>query len=545
MLNYIPDIYPDELFYSYICRIYQHNGFFQYQKQFAEELFGDGYLALNKCFCNNVKEPYRDIIRGDTPYGIFLEEHTLFRFYTRYYSLEKKHDSQLMLTEKPTQLNKRLKSVIRMDSQKEERLKFCPQCVREDREFYGETYWHTIHQVPYLHICPKHGCSLAISGVTIRTVQEPLMPAEQNIAGETEYYDDGQPPAFAEYLSRLAAEPLDRQREAVYRDILLEFLTKAGYTYPLSDTIQIARLAEDLTKFQGKSGIGPDKPWTRDRLERVLGLIRINPYDISLLAYFLHIPAERLIHPEKHPEVTRETVKRVIPMLVKLGKSYRQVSQFLDIPLETIQNVSEEAGAFSQTKHPPGEKDTGRIEKERKFWLSLLETRPKDTYAELCAISPEVRKRLRWLRENDREWAMEHMPKKKPPGIKVDYQALDEAYCIKVPEIVRKLKEDSGQVPIRITKKAIVKLLDERITGRPGKFPHTIKEIDKYVQTPGEYFARKLEWVIRHKFQEHETINFSQLKRRASISQKQLIRYKAEIEQICSPETVFIYHNLF
>ena len=34
--------------------------------------------------------------------------------------------------------------------------RFCPLCVEDDRECYGETYWHRIHQVPGVDICSIH-----------------------------------------------------------------------------------------------------------------------------------------------------------------------------------------------------------------------------------------------------------------------------------------------------------------------------------------------------------------------------------------------------
>ena len=36
-------------------------------------------------------------------------------------------------------------------------LRFCPSCLTEDDETYGESYWHRIHQLPGVFICPKHG----------------------------------------------------------------------------------------------------------------------------------------------------------------------------------------------------------------------------------------------------------------------------------------------------------------------------------------------------------------------------------------------------
>ena len=44
----------------------------------------------------------------------------------------------------------------------------CPECEKEDRERYGASYLHRIHQIPGITKCPHHGCSL----VNVKTGEE-------------------------------------------------------------------------------------------------------------------------------------------------------------------------------------------------------------------------------------------------------------------------------------------------------------------------------------------------------------------------------------
>ncbi|MBP1763253.1 MAG: hypothetical protein H6Q65_311 [Firmicutes bacterium] len=39
-------------------------------------------------------------------------------------------------------------------------LKYCPTCLAEDLQKYGEGYWRTIHQVPGVNVCPTHRVEL-------------------------------------------------------------------------------------------------------------------------------------------------------------------------------------------------------------------------------------------------------------------------------------------------------------------------------------------------------------------------------------------------
>ena len=46
--------------------------------------------------------------------------------------------------------------------------KFCPACLEEDIEKYGEIYWHRIHQVSGVLFCPKHDLFLQDTSINVR-----------------------------------------------------------------------------------------------------------------------------------------------------------------------------------------------------------------------------------------------------------------------------------------------------------------------------------------------------------------------------------------
>ena len=50
-------------------------------------------------------------------------------------------------------------------------LRFCPTCAAEDREQYGEWFWHRQHQVPGVHLCSKHHVWLEVSPVQLANRQ--------------------------------------------------------------------------------------------------------------------------------------------------------------------------------------------------------------------------------------------------------------------------------------------------------------------------------------------------------------------------------------
>ena len=47
-------------------------------------------------------------------------------------------------------------------------LRFCPECNKRDYQAYGELYWHRVHQIPGVLICPEHKVMLKNSTVLYR-----------------------------------------------------------------------------------------------------------------------------------------------------------------------------------------------------------------------------------------------------------------------------------------------------------------------------------------------------------------------------------------
>src|SRR4030095_7232407 len=60
-------------------------------------------------------------------------------------------------------------------------LRYCPACVAEDRWQYGEAYWHRLHQVPGVIVCPHHAAWLESSSLYVfhRGQHRRFLKAEQ------------------------------------------------------------------------------------------------------------------------------------------------------------------------------------------------------------------------------------------------------------------------------------------------------------------------------------------------------------------------------
>ncbi|WP_097006944.1 TniQ family protein [Lacrimispora amygdalina] len=159
MLSYFPIPYPDELWYSVLCRYHVRSGNIS-DIYTMKELFGNTskYMSVGSFFPNNsIYYIYKQL--PDTIFNIdeIILNHTLFNYFCRMRTYEEK----IKMIEMIKKGNSKIPiSYWRTSTKKNNTLKFCPICKKEDNEKYGESYWHCSHQIPLISICKKHKCRL-------------------------------------------------------------------------------------------------------------------------------------------------------------------------------------------------------------------------------------------------------------------------------------------------------------------------------------------------------------------------------------------------
>ena len=64
--------------------------------------------------------------------------------------------------------------------------KYCPKCALRDRECYGEAYWHRVHQLQGVTVCPEHGVPLIESAVRRNRAESRIEAAAELVIGSEE-----------------------------------------------------------------------------------------------------------------------------------------------------------------------------------------------------------------------------------------------------------------------------------------------------------------------------------------------------------------------
>lgn len=160
MTFYFPEPYKDEILYSVIARYHYYSGN-KNTKSSLKELFGTETVISSVELTSNISELCK-FIGNSSIYNeeYFINKHTNLPFYLPFLKL----DDQIVV--KKSMINSNGKGIyakmgiVAGGICTKRGLYYCPKCAAEDIRNVGEPYFHRIHQVPGVIICPTHLCLL-------------------------------------------------------------------------------------------------------------------------------------------------------------------------------------------------------------------------------------------------------------------------------------------------------------------------------------------------------------------------------------------------
>ena len=231
MIAYFPAIYPDELVYSWFCRYYVHSGCLSH-KMALQELYCKRSDNPSKEFIGNLKPDVRERIGKMYPLDELVLNHTMYPQYARFVTLEQKKTALFRLCHDSRDIHHLFAVLPRNEG--EQYLRYCPQCVKEDRETYGETYWHRKHQIRNMGICTKHKCRLMESSVLVKSEQSyTFFPAENYVEDSVLVLEsDAEKIRFAVFLEAVFDALMDFDNDVPVSSILYDGMSRTKYLKP-------------------------------------------------------------------------------------------------------------------------------------------------------------------------------------------------------------------------------------------------------------------------------------------------------------------------
>lgn len=169
MLAYFPSLYPGELLYSWFARYHEHSGNTS-PKQTMKELFGSASVSAVVDLPAYLSDFHQNIKQFNPPnVKELIKHHTLYKYYTLFQpnDVKSKAKHYMKYGGKPGAIHMFL-GIVASTIKDCQYIRFCPNCVKQDRVNYGESYWHVSHQLPKVHYCQIHQEPLQDSNVELR-----------------------------------------------------------------------------------------------------------------------------------------------------------------------------------------------------------------------------------------------------------------------------------------------------------------------------------------------------------------------------------------
>lgn len=167
-LGYFPIPYPDEVLYSVIARAKSRLGI-EAARTFVFELFGTIHIRAVLDMPSHLDAMATALPPG-YPLSVddWIDDHTLLPFYAPFVQPEKLPGIRAaMRGAGKHRINPKIGAMSHRVPVAEQ-LRYCPACVEADRAAYAEAYWHRVHQLPGVEVCPHHNCWLQTSAVSVR-----------------------------------------------------------------------------------------------------------------------------------------------------------------------------------------------------------------------------------------------------------------------------------------------------------------------------------------------------------------------------------------
>jgi len=299
MIGYLPELYPDELVYSWISRYFVHSGH-ALHSAVLREFFCKRSDNPSKEFFGNLNENAKKVIREVIPLRELILQHTMVPQYARFLPLAEKQEAMHRMERDYCDPHFLFPVLVR--NEEDAFLRYCPCCLREQRETLGEAYWCRKHQLRGVSLCYKHGCLLEHSTVSAKShTSYNLSPAEEYAVIDTpQYCDNPELLRYTRFISDVFDAPMDFERDIPFTAILHNVLLGTKYMKSSGKTRYTQQLADDLHAFY--QAIGVKNITSMTQIQKALLLGKADFTVVCQIAFFLGITVEELTSPKLTPE---------------------------------------------------------------------------------------------------------------------------------------------------------------------------------------------------------------------------------------------------
>lgn len=340
MIAYFPTAYPDELLYSQMARYYTKSGYMAYTFA-AEELFVSKTVRPDMDFINSYTPTAVQAITRNMSMEAVIEKHTMFPCYGRFLPKERRQKAfQSLVSMKGNYHN--LLPIPQSKNGAVRCLRYCPACAANDREQYGEAYWHRIHQMKGIYVCPIHQCYLMDSSVLISGKATPSLKTAEEMIPQSEscvFADNEIEIRVATYMAEVFQADVDRTSSVTIGEFLHSKMAYTQYRSVRGEQRNIALFHEEFKEYY--MALSQNRFMELWQIQKVLTNDRTNFFEICLMAMFLDITPDELVHMELPKKSQQQLFDENVYSLHEQGLKYPAIAKMLSAPYEIVKAIGE------------------------------------------------------------------------------------------------------------------------------------------------------------------------------------------------------------
>ena len=458
MLGFFPHPYPDELLYSVFARYYVRSGYSNYVFA-AEDLFQNRYVRPSFEYISPLNGEVITYLKKKTDIQQILLNHTMFPYHCRFLPMERKNKAMQELINMGSNFRNLILFPRRTETPS---MRYCPLCAVDERKNYGETYWHRLHQIYELPVCPVHKCFLVNTDYKLSGNLPPnLIPAEIVIPLSENIIlcDNEKLLLLAGYIKEIFDLPIKMDSDLVVSELFKRRTQKRCYRTPRGEVCRISALYKDFAEFYRTIVEKLPQQW---QIHKIFTGQRHDFFEIALLGNFLDITPKDLQIESILEKPQYELFDKQIIKLHKEGLSYPQIATQMDLSLNTIKNA-----VYSKNKRPKPRKKKGG----------------------------------------------------KPGRRPIDWPRMDQEMLHRVIETITGLK--SSDKPQRITLGGVARIVGLK-SKQIEKLPLCKSEILKHYHSQEAFWAEKVVWAWKKLSSEGRTISVKQIRLLTNMSVEQI-----------------------
>lgn len=341
MISFFPTIYDDELAYSIFARYHLHSGHLSYVSTSAD-LFQKNEVIPSAEFIVPLKAEAIQMLCRTMTFGCFLEKHTMIPYYIRFLPKERRNRAFALLMN----MDRSFYDSLYMRRSKLERRKhfrYCPLCAAEDREKYGETFWHRKHQLMDIDICLEHKCRLNESDVGVDsdsqrftlTAAETVVPYDEQCNRDISDMEV----KIAGYVLSVFEAPVDLENDVPIGAFLHMKLRGTPYTSARGENVYARKLYSALTDYYSGLEQYSFKAWWY--VQKLFCGQNFHTFDVCLVAAFLGVPVSELLNIQISDKPLFRVFDTQIMDMRNQGLTYKQIAEEMKVSLDTVKAVGE------------------------------------------------------------------------------------------------------------------------------------------------------------------------------------------------------------